>query len=236
MTQPSELLAVRHGQSEWNLRGRWQGQADPPLTDLGERQAEIAADALAATLAAADDGCGWRTPALRGGDLHISGHAFDLPAFDLIVSSDLQRARRTAEIIAKQLGVSDVVTDEQLRERKAGPWEGLTRAEIDEGWPGDVAARRWPTGFESEDSIARRLLPALRRHLSVCGRVLLVGHAGVLKTIDARVGLSDERVPNLAGRWFWLDGAAADASWDWDQLEPRNRVELVSSDTDLMIE
>ncbi len=234
MTQHSELLAVRHGQSEWNLRGRWQGQADPVLTGLGERQAEIAADALATTLAAADDS--WRTPVMRGRDLHAGRHAFDLPAFDLIVSSDLQRARRTAEIIAKQLGVSDVVTDEALRERSAGPWEGLTRAEIDEGWPGDVAARRWPPGFESEDSIARRLLPALRRHMSVCGRVLLVGHAGVLKTIDARVGLGDERVPNLAGRWFWLDGAAADATWSWDQLEPRNRVELVSSNIDLTIE
>ena len=234
MTQHSELLAVRHGQSEWNLRGRWQGQADPPLTGLGERQAEIAADALARRLAESDNS--WRTPAMRGHDLHTSRHAFDLPPFDLIVSSDLQRARRTAEIIAKHLGVSEVAADESLRERSAGPWEGLTRAEIDEGWPGDVAARRWPPGFESEESIARRLLPALRRHLSVCGRVLLVGHAGVLKTIDARVGLGDERVPNLAGRWFWLDGAAADANWSWDQLAPRNRVELVSSDIDLMIE
>ena len=234
MTQHSELLAVRHGQSEWNLRGLWQGQADPPLTGLGERQAQIAADALAAALAVADDS--WRTPAMGGRELHTTRRPFDLPAFDLVVSSDLQRARRTAEIIAKQLGAGDVVVDEALRERSAGPWEGLTRAEIDEGWPGDVAARRWPTGFESEDSIARRLLPALRRHLSVCGRVLLVGHAGVLKTIDARVGLGDERVPNLAGRWFWLDGAAADATWSWDQLEPRNQVELVSSDIDLTIE
>ena len=225
---------MRHGQSEWNLHGRWQGQADPPLTGLGERQAQIAAETLERTLAAADGS--WRTPVLRGRDLHTGRHAFDLPVFDLVVSSDLRRACRTAEIIAKQLGISDVVTDEALRERSAGPWEGLTRAEIDEGWPGDVEARRWPPGFESEDSIARRLLPALRRHLSVCGRVLLVGHAGVLKTLDARVGLGDERVPNLAGRWFWLDGAAADAGWGWDQLVPRDGVELAPSDVDLSIE
>ena len=234
MTAHSELLAIRHGESEWNLRGRWQGQADPPLTSLGVRQAEIAADALSSALRDADDH--WRTPAIDRRAATRTHRAFDLPAFDLVVSSDLQRARRTAEIIAKQLGAGEVVADEALRERKAGPWEGLTRAEIDEGWPGDVVARRWPLGFESEDSIARRLLPALQRHLSVCGRVLLVGHAGVLKTIDARVGLGDERVPNLAGRWFWLDGAAADAQWTWDQLEARNRVELVSSDVDLMIE
>ncbi len=159
-----------------------------------------------------------------------------LPAFDLIASSDLQRARRTAEIIAKQVGVSDVVTDEALRERRAGPWEGLTRAQIERGWPGALAARRWPPGFEPEDSIAERLLPALRQHLCGGGRVLLVGHAGVLKTLDARVGLDDERVPNLAGRWFWLDGTAADLSWGWSQLVPGHRVELVSSDVDLRIE
>ena len=228
------MLAVRHGQSEWNLRGLWQGQADPPLTGLGERQAQIAAGALADALADHDDS--WRTPAARERGRRTARRASGVPAFDLVVSSDLQRARRTAEIIAGHLGIDDVVVDGALRERSAGPWQGLTRAEIDEGWPGDVEARRWPPGFESEDGIARRLLPALRRHLSVCCRVLLVGHAGVLKTIDARVGLDDQRVPNLAGRWFWLDGAAADAAWGWDQLEPRSRVELASSDIDLNIE
>ncbi len=234
MTQHAELLAVRHGQSEWNLLGRWQGQADPALTSLGERQAGIAAEVLADALADADNS--WRTPAPQQRSLPARRFAFDLPAFDLVVSSDLQRAHRTAEIIAKRFGINEIVTDDALRERSAGPWEGLTRAEIDDGWPGAVAARRWPPGFESEDDIARRLLPALRRHLSGCGRVLLVGHAGMLKTINARVGLDDERVPNLAGRWFWLDGAAVDANWGWDQLRPRNRVELVSSDIDLMIE
>src|SRR5687767_11323336 len=43
---PTRVLLVRHGQSEWNATGRWQGQADPPLTDLGRRQARSAAAAL----------------------------------------------------------------------------------------------------------------------------------------------------------------------------------------------
>ncbi len=43
---PSRLLLVRHGQSEWNAAGRWQGQADPPLTDLGRAQARAAARAI----------------------------------------------------------------------------------------------------------------------------------------------------------------------------------------------
>ncbi len=233
------LLALRHGQSEWNLRGIWQGQADPDLTALGERQAEIAADALATKLAGAD--AGWRTRTSRPSHLQpdlpkSDVPTFDLPTFDLIVASDLQRARRTAEIIAKRFG-GDVVTDEALRERSAGPWEGLTRAQIENRWPGAIASRRWPSGFESEDRVAARLLPALRKHLSVCGRVLLVSHGGVLKTIDAMLGLGNQRVPkNLAGRWYWLEGVAADATWSWNQLEPRDRVELVPSDIDPTME
>src|SRR5436309_8138951 len=42
----SRVLLVRHGQSEWNAVGRWQGQADPPLTDLGRQQARAAAHSL----------------------------------------------------------------------------------------------------------------------------------------------------------------------------------------------
>ncbi len=41
-----KLLIVRHGQSEWNALGRWQGQADPPLTDLGANQAKMATKKL----------------------------------------------------------------------------------------------------------------------------------------------------------------------------------------------
>ncbi|MEY2406219.1 MAG: glucosyl-3-phosphoglycerate phosphatase, partial [Acidimicrobiaceae bacterium] len=45
---PVRILLVRHGQSEWNALGRWQGQADPPLSDLGRLQAHAAAHALGA--------------------------------------------------------------------------------------------------------------------------------------------------------------------------------------------
>src|SRR3954449_978711 len=44
----SRVLFVRHGQSEWNALGRWQGQADPPLSDLGRAQARAAAHSLGA--------------------------------------------------------------------------------------------------------------------------------------------------------------------------------------------
>jgi 2,3-bisphosphoglycerate-dependent phosphoglycerate mutase len=69
------LLAVRHGETEWNLAGRHQGQLDSPLTSRGIRQAECLADGLA--------------------DRHV----------DILFSSDLGRALHTAEIIAKRLSL-----------------------------------------------------------------------------------------------------------------------------------
>src|ERR1700704_2099238 len=96
----SRVLLVRHGQSEWNALGKWQGQADPPLSDLGRAQARSAAHSLG--------------------------------SLDAIYASDLQRAMETAAIIANALGIGPVVVDPDLRERNAGEWSGLTRAEIPE--------------------------------------------------------------------------------------------------------
>src|SRR5690606_40076504 len=100
----THLLLCRHGQSTWNAAGRWQGQADPPLSDLGRLQAQHAAKAVGAV--------------------------------DLIVASDLERARDTALIIAEAIGVGPVVIEPDLRERDAGEWSGLTREEIEAEWPG----------------------------------------------------------------------------------------------------
>src|SRR5919107_550504 len=67
----ARLLLVRHGESTWNATGRWQGWADPPLSDLGRAQAEAAAPAAAPV--------------------------------DAVVSSDLRRARETAELMAARV-------------------------------------------------------------------------------------------------------------------------------------
>jgi len=76
---PTRLLLVRHGQSVWNADGRWQGQADPALTELGERQAFDAARRIGMV--------------------------------EAVYASDLERAAKTAQIIAGQLGLgSESVT------------------------------------------------------------------------------------------------------------------------------
>src|SRR5919112_629524 len=130
----TRLLLVRHAQSEWNATGRWQGCADPPLSELGAAQAAEAA----ARLVALDVG------------------------FTAVASSHLDGARRTAQLIADALGIDEVTVDEGLRERDVGEWSGHTTAEIDERWPGMRDA--WRNGHldrlpggESNDEVIGRL-------------------------------------------------------------------------------
>jgi broad specificity phosphatase PhoE len=178
----TDALLVRHGQSEWNACGRWQGQADPPLTDVGRLQARHAAKSLGTV--------------------------------DAVVSSDLQRAAETAAIIAGELGVGPVVIDPDLRERDAGAWSGLTRAEIDEQFPGYLQphpdegeptswAPRRPPGWEADDALLERAVAALRRvhDLVPDGTVLVVTHGGLIYTVEESLGAPFARIANLEGRW-----------------------------------
>lgn len=171
------LLVVRHGQSEWNARGRWQGQADPPLTELGQHQAA-----------------------------HAAAH---VGAVDGIVASDLERSRHTAEIVAELIGIGPVLVDDGLRERRAGEWEGLTREEIEEGWPNYLADRRRPPAFEPDEAFRERIFAALERVRGVVpdGDVFVVAHAGVVYQVEEVLGAPFERLANLGGRWIQTDDA-----------------------------
>ncbi|HEV7760222.1 MAG TPA: histidine phosphatase family protein [Acidimicrobiales bacterium] len=187
----TRILLIRHGQSEWNLTGRWQGQTDPPLTDLGRSQAMAAARSLGTVSA--------------------------------IWSSDLQRATVTAMIISNELGVGPVVLEPDLRERDAGEWQGLTRDEIDEQFPGyleppeGTSGEGWvprrPPGWESDDDLAvrvRRVLVRIRDEVGE-GEVLVVAHAGVLYLVERALGADGLRLANLEGRWIdVLEGDGGD--------------------------
>jgi broad specificity phosphatase PhoE len=188
----TRALLIRHGQSEWNADGRWQGQADPPLTDLGRHQAAHAAR--------------------------------NLGVVDAIVASDLQRASETAVIISEALGVGPVVVEPGLRERDAGEWSGLTRAEIERDWPGYLdapgagrhtafagesvgqpsAERRRPPSWEPDEQLLERVLGALGRvhELAPGGEVIVVTHGGVIYAVEGRLGAPFQRLANLGGRWI----------------------------------
>ena len=90
------------------------------------------------------------------------------------------------ELVGVRLGLASVV-DERLRERHAGGWEGRTRAEIDEGWPGYLESGRRPAGYEPDDSVLARVLDALERDRGRARRRCPRGHA--------RGGGADRRAP-----------------------------------------
>jgi broad specificity phosphatase PhoE len=166
------LLLVRHGQSTWNAEQRWQGHADPPLSPLGERQATVAAAAAAAL-----------EPTR-------------------VVTSDLTRARQTAERLAPP--ALEPIVNGSVRERDVGEWTGLTTSEIDERFPGYREAYKAPPGLEDDKSLLARVLPALRAISAdlddgtVC---IIVTHGGVIRTVERLLGVASAAIPNLAGRW-----------------------------------
>ena len=172
------LLLVRHGESTWNAVSRWQGQADPPLSPFGERQAEDAGARLA-----------------------------EIATITAVWASNLIRARRTGDLIAQRLGIAQVREEPLLRERDVGAWSGLTRDEIEERWPGYLAARRSPPDFESDDELLARTRAGLAAAAdgSGPGDVLVVTHGGVIRTIERSLGAIPERLPNLGGRWILAD-------------------------------
>jgi broad specificity phosphatase PhoE len=155
-----ELLLLRHGQTEWNREGRFQGVRDSRLTELGRAQAA---------------GMGALLRDLRVG-----------PGTHQALTSPQGRARETTRIALGPLGV-EVGEDERLVEIGMGAWTGLTRAEIDARWPGEPGEgllafyARCPEGEPLSD-VARRagaLLDGLSRP------TILVTHGITLRVLCA---------------------------------------------------
>jgi broad specificity phosphatase PhoE len=178
----TRLLLIRHAQSEWNALGRWQGLADPDLSELGRTEATVVAARLA--------GLGLRR----------------------VISSDLRRAAQTADIIAETLGTGPIERMSALREIDVGRWSGLTRAQIEEGWPG--AIERWrrgeDVGNDGEDrNVFRERIVATVASLAAGNTdpVLVVTHAGAIAAVETHLGVHPGRpVGRLFGRWFTHDG------------------------------
>lgn len=142
-----------------------------------------------------------------------------------IVSSDLERARVTAESLANLAGL-EVQTDPDLRETFAGVWQGLTRTEIIERFPQEFAA--WggdsdirPGGGETRLEVADRVTAAIERALidvPESGTLVVASHGGAL-----RAGLG--RLLGLAPAQWAALGVLANAQWtvltELDELTPR---------------
>jgi broad specificity phosphatase PhoE len=158
MTEPTTLILVRHGEIRANVRGRWHGATDSPLTGTGRRQADRVARHLA----------------------HRFGH------LDALYSSPLRRCAHTAKMIAARLERS-VVVDDDLREWGIGTLEDTTYRDLAArhdffrriGEDPDYA----PPGGDSLRRVERRIVGALRRiHATHAGgrHVAIVGHGAAL--------------------------------------------------------
>jgi probable phosphoglycerate mutase len=196
----TRVLLARHGQSTWNAAGRWQGRADPPLSELGERQA------AAAVAAAREHGT------------------------TVVFTSPLERARRTGEIVAEALGLGGVTVEDRLMERDAGEWTGLTRDEIEAGWPGYLVENRRPPAFEADDDLVGRAVAALHAIAAAAPgeRVLAVSHGGLIRVVERHLGvLEAPPISNLAARHVHVDAGAL-VLGDRTVLVDRDAVEVTT--------
>ena len=93
------------------------------------------------------------------------------------------------------------MVDEDLRERDAGEWSGLTRPEIEERFPGYLADHRRPPGWESDEDLLARALRALRRIGAEVpgGDVLAVTHGGLIYTVEGHLGEPMVRIGQRRG-------------------------------------
>ena len=170
---PTRVWLVRHGESEWNVAARIQGQARAPgLTQRGRDQAAEVAEQLA--------GCG----------------------ATLVLTSDLRRAVETAAPIAERLGVP-VVEDVRLRERALGAAEGQRVADVPahvlgvaDGRVIDAEAR--PAGGESTRELVARVRDLLEAVAVAppAPRLVMVSHGGVLR---AALGYAAGTPPEVMG-------------------------------------
>jgi probable phosphoglycerate mutase len=177
MSPATRVLAIRHGETAWNADSRIQGQLDVGLNDTGRWQAACMAQSLAGEV------------------------------FDAIYSSDLSRARATAEALAAVAGL-EVQPDRGLRERGFGLFEGQTYREIEQTLPEQAARwrRREPDfGAEGGETLTgfydRALATATRLAAGHPGQsIVLVTHGGVLDCLyraATRIALQAPRTWSL---------------------------------------
>lgn len=177
------LLLLRHGQAESNVDRRFTTRTDSPLTELGMTQAREAASALATV------------------------------PIDRVICSPMRRARATGELVAAaQVGGAPPVTeDERLTEIDAGPFEGLTPAEILAGPLADTY-RRWrsdrepefPAGAETLDSAVSRSRAFIELVSGLDGITLASTHGSLARVMVTAVVLGADPARY---RHMWMDNA-----------------------------
>lgn len=166
------LGLVRHGETDWNLVGRIQGQTDIPLNETGLMQAEKLANRLFS----------------------------EQQKWDYIITSDLLRAKQTGEVIANKLNIPVLAADARLRERHFGEIEGTTKAERIAKWGEDLVFT--DVGAETFEALEQRTIALFTELYKAYphARILCITHGGLIARVLIHLfkGIEDKRIGNMS--------------------------------------
>jgi uncharacterized phosphatase len=172
----TRMLLVRHGQSEWNAQGRWQGRADPPLSELGRRQAHHAAARLG------------RVDAIVASPLRRAFDTARIMAEQLGVGPVIP----DADLVERDAGEWSGLTRAEIEARWPGWIEAGRRPE---GYEHDDSVI---------ERVTRALERIERRHRGA--DVVIVCHGGIIYALEGYHGDPAGRIPNLGARWVTHHG------------------------------
>jgi probable phosphoglycerate mutase len=177
----TRLLLVRHGQSAWNASGRWQGWADPPLTELGRQQAWAAASRIGTV------------------DAIVASDLDRAVATAMVISEAIGVGPVVIEpgLRERDVGEWTGLTRAEIAER----WPDAFAAVA----PGRGAASPLaPPGGEPVSVVVERVTAALHRVAELVGlsaEAVLITHGGVIRSVEHHLGAAPEPIPNLGARW-----------------------------------
>jgi broad specificity phosphatase PhoE len=174
MSSFTRVLLLRHGQSTWNALGRWQGQADPPLSALGQQQAKMAADCLGTV------------DVIMSSTLVRARQTAEILASSLGVGPVMTDPR----FVETDAGDWTGHTREEIETKWPGWLDSGRRPDNYEN--DDDVVVRLRAGLAD---CARQYRGAL---------VVIVAHGGVIRALNRSLGDRDESVPNLGGRQYAL--------------------------------
>ena len=193
----TRLLLIRHAQSEWNAQGRWQGQADPPLSDTGREEARLAAESLRGFT-----GRFFASPLLRARQTAeiIAGEVSD---GTVVLVPDMREI---------DVGEFSGLTNDEIEQRLPEAWAAW-RARTLDAYPGG----------ESRAHFRERVMAALRdiarRHPDE--EICCVTHGGAINTLDDMLDIHPGvGVRNLESRWFDVVGETITPASDRIKLLP----------------
>lgn len=184
------ILLVRHGESTWNAAGRWQGQADPPLTDRGRDQARSAARRLPPVAA------------VVASDLQRARETAEI-----LAEPQEQAVAVDGALRERDAGAFSGLTRTDIHARHPGLLpDDPSRTP---GTEGDGLVP--PPGWEPDAALARRAWEAIERVATTLGGSsgasgLVVTHSGLIYAVEATLGGERHRIANLEGRELHHDG------------------------------